>query len=291
MSNLIAYRNLSVFVSIIVILYLIVATISPHVWYGTPYIAASFFIATLLILWPFRPYDDFYWRQTEPAASINPALALIFSIIFVQLILTSSIELIAHEGGIQSTIIYYFSWGFIPALFIAKKWILIPKKTGSPSLLLSATIAILSTAFCAAISGLIFVFIDRLSVPSVYNFVFELLDTISAAFLEEIVFRLILLTALIELSKSRLAALIISSSLFAILHVPVLMSGMIINGEWGNLAAYSRDLFPAMNHLLGMGFILGAVWLRTGSLILVVFLHTILNLGVFLSREWNRIAP
>ncbi|GAA0869174.1 hypothetical protein GCM10009116_10100 [Brevundimonas basaltis] len=110
--------------------------------------------------------------------------------------------------------------------------------------------------------------------------------TFVAAAAEEVVFRVLLLTALLSATGSRLQALVLSSTFFAIVHVPLDLAGPLLALEWQVMADGIVALAPSLLMKLGVGFLLGAVWLRTGSLILISLLHFMGNFGPVLAAGY-----
>lgn len=97
---------------------------------------------------------------------------------------------------------------------------------------------------------------------------------------EEIVFRVLLLTALLQESKSRTSALVISSFVFGLGHAPLALAQPIIAMDWPYLAEATKAYLPNLVWQTGLGFCFGALWLRTGSIALIALVHVVLNLSV-----------
>lgn len=98
--------------------------------------------------------------------------------------------------------------------------------------------------------------------------------TLSAAFAEELVFRVMLLSYLRAALNSPTAALLVSSAVFGLVHVDNYMAAH------DSLGAVLRLTLAAT----ALGLFLGVLWLRTRSLALVGGAHTLLNLRTMLGR-------
>ena len=107
-----------------------------------------------------------------------------------------------------------------------------------------------------------------------------LLITVAGATIEEVVFRVLLLTALVQVSRSMGHGLILSSFAFALMHIPGAFAQPILQNDPA-LLDYVIHTYPLkFAWQLGIGFALGALWIRTGSITLVCLIHTILNLSL-----------
>lgn len=94
---------------------------------------------------------------------------------------------------------------------------------------------------------------------------------------EEVLFRVLLLTALLDLGGSRLQAVFLSSVAFGLMHVP----GALVQsaGSWPMLLeAMAAYALPFLS-LVASGVFFGVLWLRSGSITLIVLAHAISNVG------------
>lgn len=99
---------------------------------------------------------------------------------------------------------------------------------------------------------------------------------------EEVIFRVLLLTALLDVSGSRFQAVFLSSVAFGLMHVPGALVQAV--GSWPMLLeATAAHALPFLDHV-AVGAFLGVLWLRTGSITLIVLTHAILNVGTTLVR-------
>lgn len=104
---------------------------------------------------------------------------------------------------------------------------------------------------------------------------------------EEVMFRVLLLTALVDLTRSRIDALVLSAFVFGLVHAPgELMEPLLYGGQGGvpPLGAAAFEYAPIFLAQTVLGLFFGALWLRTGSIALVVGTHVLFNLGATLAE-------
>ncbi len=118
--------------------------------------------------------------------------------------------------------------------------------------------------------------------PSVRGTLLLLLALIVAAAPEEIIFRLLLLTALADQTRSRIDALVLSAVVFALVHAPLAVIRPLGSGDWEMSLVWAADYAPVFVGQVLMGLLLGAIWLRTGSIIILVLVHALMNVGATL---------
>ena len=107
-----------------------------------------------------------------------------------------------------------------------------------------------------------------------------------AAAAEEVVFRVLLLTALLDLTRSRFHAVFVSSVVFGLGHAPLALIQPVALGDWALLQHAAQAYAPHLLLQVLGGLALGSVWLRTGSLGLVVVTHAIMNVGPVLPFDF-----
>lgn len=111
-----------------------------------------------------------------------------------------------------------------------------------------------------------------LIIKNIAHSIFMTLNAVKAAIVEELVFRGVILVYLIKFFKNKenkkytLKALLVSSLLFGLFH-------MIIDVyDAGISVAFMQSLFP-----IGLGFVLGAIYIRTASLIFPMIIHFLID--------------
>ncbi len=100
---------------------------------------------------------------------------------------------------------------------------------------------------------------------------------------EEVVFRVLFLTALLDRGVSRFQAVFLSSVAFAALHAPFRLLEPLVQADWPLLLFAVHTYAPLLLMQVIMGLILAVVWLRTGSISLISTLHAIANIGSMLA--------
>lgn len=93
------------------------------------------------------------------------------------------------------------------------------------------------------------------------------------------IFRVLLLTALLDLTRSRFHAVFLSSVVFGLIHAPLALMQPVVHGDWPILQSAAQAYAPDFLLQTLAGLILGVLWLRTGSIGLVVVTHAIMNVG------------
>lgn len=96
---------------------------------------------------------------------------------------------------------------------------------------------------------------------------------------EEVIFRVLLLTALLDLTRSRLYAVFLSSVVFGLVHAPLELMQPVVHGDWLALQYMAQAYAPDLLLQTFAGLVLGVIWLRTGSIGLVVLTHAVINVG------------
>lgn len=255
------------------------ATFSPQGFPGAIVVVILMggFTYALLRLGSRWPAGFWHSRPTPPQA---PRIVLL--ILFCLTIQTAAIAattLIPSLSGVSIGIASDVVWTASILLFLATGWVTFPKREGRPGVTEFAIVAVLSIATISALAYLK-VFVDtapRYSGP-ISGIVLALPRVILAAAIEEVVFRVLLLTALVRACQSSKHALVLSSIAFALIHVPGAFAKPLILGD-GAAISYFLGIYPGLfTWQLGFGFVLGALWLRTGSIALIVIVHTIFNL-------------
>ena len=101
--------------------------------------------------------------------------------------------------------------------------------------------------------------------------------SVEAALCEEFLFRAVLQTRLAAVMRSEVGAACVAALLFALAHVPGLYmrAGADVSGHSASLL---QVIAYAVAVLSPIGLGLGVVWVRTRSLLLVVLLHTLVDL-------------
>lgn len=116
---------------------------------------------------------------------------------------------------------------------------------------------------------------------------------LEAGLAEEFLFRAVLQTRLAAVLRCETGAVVLGALVFALAHVP----GLYLRGAPGD-DGYSADLFQVIAFTIAslspLALMLGVVWARTRSLLLVVLLHATIDILPFLPEfltHWAGITP
>lgn len=179
------------------------------------------------------------------------------------------------------TVAYLLMSVLVPAAFLVSRRVRWPARTRRPdglSTILAVVAALgLVAAWTWRISSLPS---DGFDPPSTATVLFVFPATIVGSSMEELVFRVLLLTALLDRLGSRLEAVFLSGVAFGLMHVPGELIQPVVDLDWGFFKAVVHDYAPKFLVQVWLGLFLGVLWLRTGSIILISAVHTLLNLAV-----------
>lgn len=112
---------------------------------------------------------------------------------------------------------------------------------------------------------------------------FVIPTTLFAATLEELMFRVLLLTALLDRTGSRFTSVFLSSVAFGLMHVPGEFVQSVIQADWNMFRSIAIEYAPEFLTQILLGLFLGVLWLRSGSIVLIALTHAVFNLGAHLS--------
>ena len=172
------------------------------------------------------------------------------------------------------------TWIVVPAAFVASGWVEWParlKSASGPRLILVGVPAIgcaLAVSYAKFAAGP-----AELDLPSTGGLLVAVARLIAAAAAEEVVSRILLLTALLDLTRSRFHAVFLSSAVFGLLHAPIVLMQPVVHADWAQLQYAAHNYAPVFLAQTFGGLVLGVIWLRTGSIGLVVLTHAIVNVG------------
>lgn len=280
-----AYRTLSWLSVLGLGVFCTMVTIAPFGWRGVPVVALISMVLVLATLKLGVRQPVPYW-ETSPTHSQAPrVMALIAIGVIIHMLLGAAVQISQQMSvtPLLANAVSLLVWTLIPVAMLALGKVSWPKRVARPSMREVLPVAIVAVLVAIAMCSLGAAAYDgpRMAVPAT-----ELLlggvVILLAATMEEVVYRVLLLTALVQASASRFHALTLSSVIFALVHVPGGIAGPVIAGDWVQAWAYSTALLGQLVFVVAAGFMLGALWLRTGSIILISAVHAIYNLGPLL---------
>ena len=249
-----------------------------------PIILISFLSVCALILWIGRNRSQDYWESTNP----NNQVALIAILITVTVLLHVIFGLLLYRAGtlnyFTNSLLGLIVWSLVPLAFVLFGIVKLPTRRHRPDKGNLITISLVAVLISMTIA-LVFFFGagGPRSDISAGTLLIDVSITILSASLEEISFRFLLLTALLSYTKNIYRSLIISSVVFGFSHVPLVLAFPIINMDWDLLGSAIESYFPQLIWQIGIGFVLGSIWIRTGSIVLIVTVHSLYNLGQVLA--------
>ena len=237
--------------------------------FGLLFIVLRFATAGSTIYWSGGPQPD---QVGWIATMIGAALAIHLSVGWI-------FEL---HGRLDETarILAVFVWTMVPATFLALGLIKWPARLKCASKLRLLLMGAAALGFAIAVSYAKFANGPAgLEISSVGGLFIPVAGLIVAAAAEEVVFRVLLLTALLDLTRSRFHAVFLSSVVFGLIHAPLALMQPVVHGDWPMLQYAAQVYAPGFLLQTAAGLVLGAIWLRTGSISLVVLAHAVVNVG------------
>lgn len=186
-----------------------------------------------------------------------------------------------------SAIVGLLCWTLVPATFLALGLVRWPVRLTRASRLRLSLASVAAFGFAIGVSYLKFANAPPDSeILTVGDLVLHGPVLLVAAAAEEVVFRVLLLTALLDLTRSRFHAVFVSSVVFGLGHAPLALIQPVALGDWTLLQHSAQAYAPHLLLQVLGGLALGSVWLRTGSLGLVVVTHAIMNVGPVLPFDF-----
>ena len=234
-------------------------------------------VAMLRLGWR-RPVT--YWVSRTPPPQAGRVGLLIIGALTLQLLVGAALELADLMTELSSRLLGVGIWVGVPLIALGRGFVTWPVRQATPS---AVTLAITSVVALPFTAGLCWVLAGSPTAISGSAWSPGLVSriglTLTAAAMEEVVFRVLLLTALLTATGSRLQALLLSTAAFALGHVPLALAEPLLRMDWTLLREATASYAPGWIWQLGLGCLLGGLWLRTGSLVLISVLHGLYNLG------------
>lgn len=279
MTSIRIYPALSVLGVALVLAYYVWITVVPFGFAGAPIAALVLLGLTLVTLKVGIRQQRVWWEMTDPGQAPR-VVALILIGIIVQLAIGWALRSVGRFDGLTSMLVYVGVWTGLPLLVVMLGVIRWPRRVAAPSMRSLVVIAIPALVVAAGIGWLGWMAFEEPRVlPGPVELILGAAATLLGATAEEVVFRVLLLTAIVRASGSRSQALILSSVVFALYHVPSSISVPLLAGDWNEVVVYFQGSVADLVWTTGIGFVLGALWLRTGSVWLISLCHAICNIG------------
>ena len=220
-----------------------------------------------------------YWTLNR-TDQIGPILWMIVTILAVMLAVGRILDWLDLNDIFSSTATYLLTWTLVPAAFLQFNWVVWPQRLAFPGMLKLFLVGALGLGVAGSLTYLVFNGVpveDRIALDS--RVIVRVGAVLIGATTEEILFRVLLLTALLDRLGSRFQAVFLSGIAFGLMHVPGVLAQPVAYGDWVMLQQVAYDYAPEFLMQTLVGLFLGVVWLRTGSIVLIALLHAVLNLG------------
>ena len=220
-----------------------------------------------------------YWTQNR-TDQVRPILLMEVATVTMMLAANVAFHGLGREGPASAMVAYLVTGMLVPAACLGFGLVAWPSRSGRPGPLRLFLIAGLAIGLAAAWSYAGYsIAPDRVDLPPLPDLIVAVGAVVFGATFEEIVFRVLLLTALIARTGSRFQAVFLSSVAFGLMHVPGVLADPVIHGDWALLQQVAFDYAPEFLVTTFIGLLLGVLWLRTGSITLIVVTHAVLNMG------------
>ena len=228
--------------------------------------------------------SEMYWRMNGKN-QVRPVLWLILAILTFMFAVGWLLE---EPGRLEpfyaAEASYLLAGTLVPAGFLYFRWVAWPVRSRRPATLSLVLISIVGIGFASAWSYVAYVIPpDRLPLLPVGPMLATLGALIVGATAEEIVFRVLLLTAMLSAGESRFQAVFLSSMAFALMHVPGQLYQPVMTADWALMRDVAGDYATGFVAQFAIGLFLGVLWLRTGSITLIAATHAMINTGKVLA--------
>lgn len=225
-----------------------------------------------------------YWSGDAGPRQVWRIGLMIAATLALQLAPGEILDLFGRLDTLSATALHLLAWTIVPAAFLQFGLVKWPTRLRSASklgLLLAGATGIAAAA--AWSYGAVAFATVELSIPPVAVLAVEMAANVVGATAEEIVFRVLVLTALLHLPVSRFQAVFLSSVAFGLVHVPGALAEPIVSADWAMLQGAAFEYGPRFLMQTLAGVFLGVLWLRTGSIVLIALTHAVLNVGATLA--------
>ena len=242
------------------------------------FVAAIFGISFLALRYGARG-STIFWTM-DGADQVRPILWMELATLVAMLSADVVFHLFGRASPGSAEINYLLAGTLVPAAFLQFGLVVWPRRSSRPGRLSLLLIGGLAIGLAAAWTYAGYLSApDRLALPPVSDLIVTVGAVILGATVEEIVFRVLLLTALLDRTGSRFQAVFLSGVAFGLMHVPGALADPVIHGDWAFLQQVAFEYAPEFLMQTFAGLLLGVLWLRTGSLTVIVLTHAVLNLG------------
>ena len=262
-------------------------TVAPGGYPGAPFAAVAMLLILALLLKLGGHQTAPFWESVPEPEQATRVIAVVAVSCALQLGVSVVLEAVGSFNWIAANLLYQVVWAGVPLVALASGFVRWPRRTGRPAtktLLALGALAVIIAVGAGYIGAIAY---DGVRGTTVSSAIIAGIAIVLGATTEEIVYRVLLLTAIMTVSRSGFSALILSSLIFALIHIPPALVMALGTQDWASLPADLQAALPALVWTIGFGFIFGALWIRTGSILLVCVVHSICNLGPVLIGGLN----
>ncbi len=220
-----------------------------------------------------------YWT-TGRTDQVRPVIGMALAFLGIMLTTAAGLHLVDRDGPLPAAITYLLAGTLIPAAFLRCGGVVWPSRMHQSSWIRLGLVGGLALGFATAWAWAAYLGApDKVAPPLAQEAAVSVGAIIVGATLEEVIFRVLLLTAILDRTGSRFHAVFLSSVAFGLMHAPGALIDPVLHGEWADLRQIAFDYAPLFLMQTFLGLVLGVLWLRTGSITLIAATHAILNLG------------
>lgn len=220
-----------------------------------------------------------YWRTVDAPRQVARILAMIVCALVVQMAVAAYFDRHGRLGETAAAV-FLVIWTLFPAMFLGAKIVRWPSRVLRPSVFRLLIVGAIALVVAATLGSLgFFSATSESQIQPISAWPLVLGSVVLGAAAEEVVWRVLLLTALLQATGSRFHAVFLSGVGFAMMHAPLALMQPVLRADWPMLLFALHAYAPEFLMQAAVGCFLGAVWLRTGSITLVVLIHAVLNLG------------
>lgn len=223
-----------------------------------------------------------HWEGNGSRDGVVRIILMIGTTLVLHIGLAAVFDLIFTLGAFSSLILSLVVWTTVPAAFLRFRLVQWPMRLRTAPRLTHLIVVLPAVLLALGVAFNNYSQTDG-STPWVGALPFRIAAVFAAAAAEEVVFRVLLLTALLGFTGSRFQAVFLSGVGFAACHAPLALELPLLRGDWPLLIYAVNAYAPVFALQALLGLVLGVVWLRTGSITAIVAVHVIVNLGLALS--------
>ena len=228
-----------------------------------------------------------YWSGATGSGQVWRIGIMVIVALALQMSIGAVLDATGRLDRVTSSLVALVVWISVPATFLALRIVKWPTRLGRASRAALLLTALLGISFACLLSYNSFDLSGGVFKAGSFGEASLLVgEVLVAAVPEEIVFRVLLLTALLDLAATRFQAVFLSGVAFAAVHAPLAVIQPLIRADWPMLQYAAYIYAPEFSLQAVAGFVLGVLWLRTGSITLVILTHALLNLGTALGQGW-----